>query len=219
MAAQDYLNLVTSEHQPAARFMASLLAIIQPASDVQAQIASMDGLFDVDVAVGDQLDKVGLWIGQSRLITLDLTGVYFSFDVNGVGYDQGIWFEKYDPLTNQFALPDEQYRLLLYAKIAANNWDGSIPGAYAAWNKLFGDTNIVLIQDNQDMSMLIGVVGPLPDPLTKAILTGGYLTLKPAGVHINGYYAPTVPGAPFFGFDSETSAISGFDVGAWGALL
>lgn len=214
-----YTDLVVPEHAGAANFMAALSAVLQPVADGISALSDLPGLYDVDTAVGDQLDTVGLWVGVSRNIALPLTDIYFAFDQVNVGFDQGVWFERYDPITNQFALPDDHYRLLIYAKIAANQWDGSIPGAYAAWAKLFSPGNTVLIQDGGDMTMTIGFLGPLPDALTTALLTGGYLSLKPAGVHINGYFAPSIGQTPFFGFDVETMAISGFDVGSWGEQI
>lgn len=214
------LALVTSEHQNRPNFMATVAETISPFADTIALLGTIPGLFDLDDAVGQQLDFVGQWVGRSRNIALPLTDVYFSWDTNAVGWDGGIWFEAFDPTTGEFALPDDHYRLLLRAKIAANQWDGSIPGAYAAWSILLGPYDMsVLIQDGGDMSMLIAVLGNLPDPLTVALLTGGYLSLKPAGVHINGYLEPSVPGAPYFGFDVETGAISGWDVGGWGVPL
>jgi hypothetical protein len=179
-------------------------------------LASIPALYDIDNAVGQQLDRVGEWVGISRNLPIHLTGVYFSFDTSGVGFDQGTWFGPFDPSTGLTALPDDQYRILLYAKIAANNWDGTVPGAYAAWNTIFEPLGYsILISDNQDMTMDIVLVGPQPDAVTLALFTGGYLNLRPAGVGINNYYLPSVPDAPVFGFDVETSGISGFDVGGW----
>jgi hypothetical protein len=214
-----YLNLITSEHVARQKFMATVAASVQPFADTLDLLATIPGLYDLDTAVGEQLDVVGQWVGRSRNIILPLTGIYFALDTINVGWDSGIWFQEFDPTTDQFALPDDHYRLLLRAKIAANQWDGSIPSAYAAWSILLGPYGVtVLIQDNQDMSFLIALLGNLPDPLTVALLTGGYLSLKPCGVRISGYMTPTVPGAPYFGFDVETPAISGFNVGAWGFL-
>lgn len=215
-----YVDLITSEHQPRTKFIAAVTVSVQPLADLIAQLKAIPMLYDLDAAVGSQLDAVGKWVGRSRNIILPLTDIYFSFDENGVGWDSGIWFQEFNPTTSEFALPDDHYRLLLRAKIAANHWDGSVPGAYDAWSILFEPFGLtVLIQDNQDMSMLIALLGSnLPDPLTLALLTGGYLSLKPCGVRINGYMTPTVPGAPYFGFDVENTAISGFDIGDWGLL-
>jgi hypothetical protein len=214
-----YLDLVTSEHASAPNFLATVAASVQPFADLITQFQAMPSLYDLDDAIGQQLDRVGQWVGITRNIALP-DDIYFSWDTNGLGWDQGIWFQQYDPTTNQFALPDDHYRLLLRAKIAANQWNGSIPEAYAAWSLLLGPYSMsVLIQDNQNMTMLVGVLGNLPDALTLALITGGYLTLKPCGVGVVGYVAPSVEDAPFFGWDVENGAISGWDTGAWGVSI
>lgn len=218
MTAQltDYTSLITSEHQSAPKYMAMVSLLAQWGVDRRNVLASIPGLFDVDNAVGQQLDWTGQWIGQSRNLKVPLTGVYFSFDTAGVGFDQGTWFGPFNPTTGIVSLPDDSYRTLLYATIAANNWDGTVPGAYSAWNTIFQPLGYqILIQDNQDMSMDIALIGPTPDAVTLALFTGGYLNLRPAGVLLNTYYTQSVPNAPVFGFDIENSSISGFDVGAW----
>jgi hypothetical protein len=215
-----YLDLITSEHRDKPRFIATISATLQPMADAQAVLATIPGLFDLDVAVGSQLDEVGEWVGQTRYLSTPLTGVYFSFDTAGLGFDQGVWQGPFDPSTGVVALQDEPYRTLLRAVIAANHWDGTIPSAYAAWNIIFAGTGYsILIQDFGDMTMLFGLIGPTLDSVTKALLTGGYLTLKPSGVKIAGYVIPSVEGAPLFGFDVDNPTISGFDTGAWSTNL
>ena len=215
-ALTDYTSLITSEHQSAPKFMAMVSLFAQWAVDRRNMLASIPTLYDIDSAVGQQLDRVGEWVGISRNLSLPLTGVYFSLDTTGLGFDQGTWLGPFDPTTGLVSLPDDQYRILLYATIAANNWDGTVPGAYAAWNTVFQPLGYsILISDNQDMTMSVVLVGPSPDAVTLALFTGGYLNLRPAGVGITNYYLPSVPESPVFGFDVETAAISGFDVGGW----
>jgi hypothetical protein len=212
----DYTSLVTSEHQSAPRFMAMVSLLAQWAVDRRNLLASIPSLYDIDNAVGQQLDRIGEWVGISRNLSLPLTGVYFSFDTTGLGFDQGTWLGPFDPTTGLVALPDDQYRILLFATIAANKWDGTVPSAYEAWNTIFAPLGFsILIEDRQDMTMNVVLVEPSPDAVTLALFTGGYLNLRPAGVGITNYYLPTVPDIPVFGFDVENSAISGFDVGAW----
>ena len=214
-----YLNLVTNEHQDKPKFMATLAATLQPFADLNAVLDNFSALFDVDCAVGAQLDVVGQWVGRSRYLSVPLTGVYFSFDTVGVGFDQGVWQGPYDPTTGLTTLPDEPYRTLLKATIAANHWDGTVPGAYTVWNTLFMGTGYgILIIDHQDMSMDVALTGNMPDAVTLSLFTGGYLSLRPAGVRINNFITPSVSGVPYFGFDIENSNISGFDVGAFGLL-
>jgi hypothetical protein len=147
-----------------------------------------------------------------------LTGVYFSLDTAGLGFDEGTWQSPFDPTTGLIALPDDAYRTLLRAKIANNQWDGTVPGAYRFLSGLFPG-NVLFIQDNQDMTMYVGIVGSVAlDAVSYALLTGGYLDVKPSGVHIEGYVTPSIPGDPIFGFDVQNSLISGFDTGAFATI-
>lgn len=217
----DYTSLITSEHQKP-KFLAMVSVLAQWAVDRQNLLQSIrgtdenPGLYDIDVAVDQQLDRVGEWVGRSRQLDIPLTDVYFSFDETGLGFDQGTWFGPFDPVTGLVSLPDDTYRILLYATIAANNWDGTIPSAYEAWNTIFEPLGYqILIQNNQDMTMDIALIGPMPDAVTLALFVGGYLSLIPAGVGVNNYYLPTVPDSPVFGFDAQNNGIAGFDTGAW----
>lgn len=213
-----YLALIAPEHAQKPNFLASVTAAIQPFADQISVLSTFPTLWDIDNAVGDQLDTIGEWVGQSRNLAVPLTGVYFSFGVAGLGFGQGTWQGEFDPTSGLVSLPDDAYRTLLKAKIGNNHWDGSIEAAYAFLDPLFpGDSTI--IQDNQDMSMLLGIIGP--NALTAvetALLENGYLDVKPAGVRINGYVSPSVPNAPFFGFGVENSTISGFGVGGWAII-
>jgi len=215
---QPYLELVTSEHADKPNFNAMLAAVLQPLCDSQSLMSAMPSLYDLDLAVGQQLDTVGEWIGLTRNVLVPLTNVYFAFDTPGVGFDQGTWYNSGEPIDNLVSLPDSAYRTLLYAGAAANSWNGTIPGAYEAWNTLFEDTGIgILIQDLDNMHMLYALTGPIPDAVTLALFEGGYLDLVPAGVRVDYYLTPTVADAPYFGFGVENSSISGFGIGAWGS--
>lgn len=186
----------------------------------QAGTPEIPGLYDIDIAVGQQLDRIGEWVGISRQLAIPLTNVYFSFDETGLGFDQGTWLGPFDPTTGLVSLPDDVYRILLYAKIAANTWDGTIPTAYTAWNTIFEPLGYqILIQNNQDMTMDIALIGPAPDAVTLALFSGGYLSLIPAGVGVNNYYLQSVQNAPLFGFDAQNDSIAGFDTGAFAQIL
>lgn len=215
MTISAYTGLITSEHADKPLFVAVISALCQPSADQQSVLAEMPEGYDIDVAVGVQLDAVGEWIGLSRILTIPLTGVYFALDTAGVGLDQGTWLGPFDPTTQLDVLPDDIYRQLLYAKIANNQWDGNVPGAYEFMNKVFpGDT--FFIQDNGDMSMYIGVVGPTPlNAVTTALLENGYFDIKPVGVRVAGYVTPSVVGSPVFGLDAAGSVMAGLDIGSW----
>jgi hypothetical protein len=210
----DYLALVTSEHRQKPKFESTLRAIIEPMVKVQDLICKMPEYFDVDLAIGKQLDIVGEWVGISRQISIPLVGYYFTWDdTDADGWDSGVWQGEFDPDTGLISLNDDLYRIVIKGKIAANHWDGSIPRAYEIWQTLFPDSTIV-IQDNQDMSMIVGIAGNLLTPVYLALLTGGYISLKPEGVGIS-YYAISAPNTPLFAWDSEGIGVNGWDIGSW----
>lgn len=214
---QPYLDLFTSEYNQQPNLIAAASVILQPLADVQAVMALMPLSYDLDVAVGAQLDAVGVWIGATRYLTTPLTGVYFSLDTVGQGFDQGTWFGPFDPTEGVLTLPDDGYRTLLRATIAANHWDGTIPDAYAVWDKVFPDGPAVFIIDNQDMTMYYGLADYSGSAVTKALFMDGYLDLRPDGVLIKGYIIPSGP-LPFFALDLDTALFGGFDVGSWATI-
>lgn len=212
-----YLQLVTSKHYGKPKFMATLALTLQPLADIIYLLNSLSAKFDLDVAAGTQLDAIGAWVGVSREISQPLTGVYFTLDSATLGLDQGSLLGPFDPTNALVSLPDDAYRTLIRARIAANSWDGTVPGAYAAWNTLFAGTGFgILIQNLGGMHMLYALTGPAPDAVTQALFSGGYLNIKPTGVQIDFYMTPATPGVPYFGLDSDSPVIAGLDVGAFG---
>ncbi|RRA01919.1 DUF2612 domain-containing protein [Burkholderia cepacia] len=212
----DYTALITSEHSDKPKFMAVVEMLSAPLVDLMNLLGGMPALFDLDVAVGDQLDVLGQWIGLSREVNTPLTGIYFSFDVGGLGFDQGVWKGPFDPDTGLVSLDDDTYLMTLRAKIAANRWD-STPGAAAdILDSLAPADTRVFLEDPCDMSITIGIAGKQPPALYVALLKNGFLSLKPEAVHVN-YAVTSVDGAPIFGFDIDNQYVAGFDTGAWAA--
>lgn len=216
---EKYTNLITSEHKQKEKFKAVIEANTKFYSHLQNVLASIPSKFDVDTAKGHQLDVVGQLVGISRIITTPLTGVYFEWDGDTViGWDSGIWIDEFSPTSGITILPDDYYRILIKAKIAANQWNGSIPEAYDVWENLFSN-NTIIIQDNQDMSMGVVISGAALDALTRALITGGYIPLKPEGVRVSYYAVPGVAG-PVFAWDAEDNAgLGGWDTTSWAEIL
>lgn len=179
----DYTSLVVSEHADKPDLMAVLSMIVQPMVDGQNMLDSLIMLFDLDTAEGDQLDVVGQWIGLGRSLTVPITGVYFSFDIVGVGFDEGVWFVSGDPAVGVVLLDDSTYRLMLLAKIASNTWDGSLGDANAKLLEAFPGADVFL-QDNFDMTETFILSGTAPSKLFAALVSQGYIELKPAGVNV-----------------------------------
>lgn len=182
----DYTGLITSEHADKPKFMAMVSAVAGAFVQGQNFLESMPDAFDLDLAQGAQLDVLGLWIGISRRIAVPIANVYFSWDTAGVGWDQGVWKGTFDPSSTISVLDDDTYRLVLRAKIGANNWDGSIITAAPILSEMFGDSGTYAqIYDNGDMSFNVYILGPPPSALKMALISGGYIHIKPAGVRVN----------------------------------
>jgi Protein of unknown function (DUF2612) len=209
-----YLALITAYHAPRPKFMASVQAVVAPVVANYSVVTGIPAAYDLDSAIGAQLDVLGLWIGRSRQVDTPLGNVYFSLDTPGLGADEGYWIGPFDPFEGMTNLADEPYRLLLRAKIAANNWDGTLAGAAAVYNLVAVSAGVSMyVTDNQDMTMDVAIAGTLPDPVIRALLLGGYLPLKPLGVRVN-YLLTSTDGTPIFGFDTENALIAGLDVGS-----
>ncbi len=216
-ALESKLGRLTSQHKDRPRFAASLAAVVAPVMDLTALLAHLPRDFDLDHAVGVQLDQVGQWVGKTRRIATPLD-CYFSLGVPGLGFGEGLWKGPYSPDSGIIDLPDDIYRLILRAKVAANRWDGTAPGAYAVWREAFADKSVLFIQDNQDMSLLVGIAGNTLDAASLSLLTTGALPLKPEGVRI-AYYTVSSVGGPLFGLGADNDAIGGFGHGAWARVV
>lgn len=223
-----YTELITNYHATKPKFFDHINLSTRPLIDITTATRGLVSAFDIDTAVGVQLDILGLWIGRSRIVSQPISGVYFSLDIDGLGFDQGVWQGPYDPDSGYTTLSDETYRIILKAKIAINNWDGrndSLPPILDA--ALEGSGLKMQIVDNQDMTISIWVfpetdISNVSLELIAAIRQG-YLTVKAAGVWGGSIEIPAVEtpseGNRFFGFDMDNEYIAGFDDGSWGELL
>lgn len=214
----DYLSLITPYHANRPKFRATVGISVEPFVSLIELANSISPAFDLDTAIGVQLDVDGQWIGRDRNVNFPLPDVWFSFGDPGRGFGRGIWKPADDPgvvLYGSSQLEDETYRRLLRAKILANNWDGTIPGAAGVYETFFAVDGVrVFVQDHQDMTMGVYVAGSIPTAVDLALLDAGYLPLKPSGVGIK-FGITTVDGAPVFGFGVDNDYVAGFGTGAW----
>jgi hypothetical protein len=230
MSTGTYLKLVPSANRLKPKFAATLLALVQPIADEIDLLWSVIPAYALDTAVGAQLDTLGAWIGASRDLTVPITGALFSFDTVGLGFDEGVWNGGGTSGGTVISLDDDTYRLLVRARVLNNQWDGTIDylpfidgqpdpndhSAYRIWDALFAGTGYTLfIVDHGDLSMTLGLLysGTI-SALAVALFTGGYLSVKPAGVRIRDYIvASGMP--PIFALDSSGADFAGLDIGSW----
>ena len=218
MTLNDYLDLITSEHRSRRKFGGTVTTAVAPLVTVQDFIDStMLPAWDIDTAVGAQLDQIGEWVGVTRSVELPLTGAYFSWDrTKDLGWEHGYWQGKYDPSTGIISLADHVYRAVLFAKIASNVWDGTMSTMSNIWDDTMGTMSKLIIMDHQDMSITLGLKGIAPNAVMTYVLISGRIPLKPEGVRIRKY---VIAKRQIFGFDIANDAIQGFDVGEWGTEI
>lgn len=179
-----YLNLVTSEYRNSPKFLAFLQVLLKKFDDISICLVSMDMAFDVDNAVGPQLDNVGAIVGANRTVGFQPTG-------------------GASPVLN-----DTDYRLLIKATAGANSWDGTIDGLQSIWQTLFPGGTIT-IGDNQNMTATIFLTGTFSQ-MQQDLIVNGYIVPRPETVL---YQYVLGSGLPAFGFDRNDAFVAGFDTG------
>jgi hypothetical protein len=200
-SAQTYLDLIPSQNRAQPKFTAMMTALVQPFVDGQSVLAGMPSLFDIDSAVGVQLDVVGQWVGISRNLSTPIN-TYFAWDTAGVGWDQGAWKRPSDPIVGLVVLDDTHFRAVLKAKALNNHWDGDAADAYAIMNATFSVFGYSIgIEDYGNLTMGLLLIGLTPpDDTLLALFNSGLLDIRPVGVQIvNRTYlnAPALLGSSF----------------------
>lgn len=180
-----YLGVLTSQYANSVKLNALLYVLLKKFDDVSQCLVSMDTAIDLDSAAGAQLDMLGATVGANRTVGFQPR--------NGVS-----------PV-----LDDATYRVYIKAKIAQNQWDGTLPSLYPIWGRLFPDGSIVVL-DQQNMTADITLKGTFTSIL-QDLITNGYIIPRPEGVLYN-YVFGTLP---FFGFGSSPGFITGFGEGHW----
>lgn len=158
-----YLELLISQYQNSPKFKALLTVLLQKLQDVTQCQVQMDMAFDIDNAVGPQLDQIGVILGASRTVGFQPTG--------GVSP----------------TLDDTTYRIYLKATAAKDVWDGTIDGAQTIWKQLFPNGTII-IGDNQNMTATIFLTGVFTS-IIQDLITNGYIVPRPETVLYNFQFA------------------------------
>ena len=176
--------------------------------------------FDLDVATGDRLDKIGKIVGLSRIVEGGVAKSFFGYigAPNVLGYGEGRYFVEGDDLYTDSELTDGQYRVFLKAKISKNNASAVIvsderDGLQAAIQNLFNGEGYVT--DNLDMTLTLYVSSYLPENDLILIIQAGLLP-KPQGVRYN-YVVQVHPETPF-GYAGAPNA-AGYDTGTYATIL
>ncbi len=148
-----YLKGIGSQHQPRERFMAHLTRILEKIDAVHGIAKDMPESFYVQTAKGAQLDAIAKSVGADR-----------RYSISGVD-----------------TLDDDTFRKVILAKIAQNQWDGSLETFSDLWNATLGTWLNAEFTDNQDMTISVDISGDISAQLSELVLNG-YIIPKPMGV-------------------------------------
>lgn len=143
-----------------------------------------DKIFNIDTAVGYGLDVWGRILGVSRVLQIPASDEYLGFEegTDYFGFEQAPFFSG-QPVTNNFTLSDDSYRLLLLSKAAANITDGSIASINQLLLALFPNRGNCYVTDGLDMSMTYTFDFALTAAELSIVTNSGVLP-RPAGVSV-----------------------------------
>jgi hypothetical protein len=199
----DYPSLITSEHCNQPKYMAWIGVLSQAMQDMVAAAQQIAASFDVDTAVGQQLDIIGLWVGQPRVVPNVLTVPYFGFSEHSTGLADGDQFpfgeltdpskgapfyNLGDPIGTTSVLNDAQYRTILYAAIVRNQFNGTLPELEQALFDIFDCP--CTVTDTGDKSISITVSEP-QSLVVQALVANYDILPRPAGVKIGSITYPS----------------------------
>lgn len=166
-----------------------MLAVIDLLAEAFDQQDNLDQFYDlvwnVATAKGFGLDIWGRIVGVGRVLRIPASVPYFGFAEQPFG--QGIFYGA-GVITQNYALTDDAFRRLVFAKAALNINDGSIAAINAAMLAIFPTLGNSYVQDHGDMTMTY-VFGSQPSPVELAIVAQAGVLPKPVGVSVSGEVA------------------------------
>ena len=178
-------DLLPSYNRSREKFYRLYEAVMKQAEDVRRLVDQLVLNSSLDSAAGGLLDTIGSIVGVSR--TLDFT-----------------------PADGNPVLDDGAYRILIRAKAASNNWDGTLGGLQTLMDALFPEYGIEIKDCYTEDTPGHGIeeIGSVwlvlhttvrPEPIIQDFLEHGILVPIPAGVSVQ-YTLPMV-------FEADTSLI------------
>lgn len=164
-----YANLLILQYIGKPKAYATMYAQVRPVLMDQIPIA-IQNAFNIDTAVGEQLDWIGKYVGATR-----------------VNYVQG----------GQVTLVDSDYRVLIKMLVIKNNSGSSLGTIQALLQANFG--NLISVFDNQSMGLAYTIVETLGNPALLEVLSYNDYLPRPMAVEVSVTIVPVFD-YPLFGF-------------------
>ena len=211
-----YADLLIKQYWEQSNAHAEISAQAATWEKIRDIYADFETAFDLDLAVGVQLDIIGKIVGLSRTVPLVIARIAFGFsdNPNARGFDDKFipeinaapFQDKSEPSYSSLELDDSAYRVFLTAKIAQNN--GS---AFMVSDDRITIQDVIQtgfkqqawVVDKKDMHLILYVFPTVELEYLRTIQQLGLLP-KPQAVRYDIVQAE--PGATF-GFSDNASAL------------
>jgi Protein of unknown function (DUF2612) len=166
----------------------TIISLVHSMNDWKDPRPNLDAFYDliwnVDTAIGHGLDVWGRIVGVGRVLQA-ASGVYLGFaeaadPTSETPFNQAPFYSG-QPTTGNYALTDDGFRTLIFAKALSNITDGSIRQVNQILMTLFPGRGNCYVIDNQNMSMVYHFNFVLA-PFEAAIVLASGVMPKPAGI-------------------------------------
>jgi len=209
-------NLLIKQYWEKPRAKAEIEFRAQTWKTVSDFLAALDPAFDLDNAVGAQLDVLGRIVGISRNVPDVVPKVFFGFSINSTSagfsdkFDQlrigGPFFDKFSLPFTDLQLNDNDYRFFIRVKASLNR-----SSAYLSSDEFVSIQSVILaafdgrayVVDNLDMTLTL-YVSPVVSLDRLRLIRVLNLLPKPQGVRYD-VITQAEPGATF-GFSNNPSS-------------
>ena len=165
MKFDEYEALVPPSHRypreegrERSRFVDLVELCLEQGIQTADMLDSFENGFSLDQAVGKQLDFLGALVGAERQLPYAILG-------------------------SDGKLNDDDFRLMIRARIAANAWDGTNESLKEILRDIYSSYG-VSFRDNQDMTFKYVIRGRFSD-IQKQMINGDLLFPRPSGVSVS----------------------------------
>ena len=212
---EEYKNLLIKQYWEKTKAPAEIELQASTWERIFDLLAAFPVEFDLDVATGDRLDIIGKIVGIGRIINDVIPKITFGFEENdnARGFDDKFvelsdrapFADKRERRYTDLELDDNNYRRVLYAKIAKNVADPYLAGTDSIniQNTVASISDgLAYVIDNYDMTLTLYISPSINETLLRALLSQLDAVPRPQGVR---YYViiRAAPGETFGFADNE----------------
>jgi len=213
----DYKDLIITQYFDRSKAAAEIGLQAESWEDVFNFLKSFQTEFDLDLASGDRLDKIGKLVGVPRIVPFVLEKIRFGFDGDDTArgmfdaFDSSVssapFFDAFETIYATQELDDFDYRFFIKAKISTN-----IASAYMVSDERVSIQDAVMLAfdseatvvDNLDMTLFLYVSTVIDADRLRLVLQLNLLP-KPQGVRYR--IVQIDQDSKSFGFDDDVFAL------------